>query len=163
MGRLTGWGRISLRFIAVLVAFAHLVMVSGCSQVVQLERDEVAQKGDLKNVTIRTKSGNIFYFENAAVFSDTLRGQAQETQRVYLEGGEISETTVDRNVRLALTDIEQLTVRERNWGKTGLLVLGALAVVGAIVLITSQVKDDDSTGGNGSGGKPPLPPVGPGP
>jgi hypothetical protein len=150
-------GEDSLRFIALLVAVAHLVMVSGCSQVVQIDRDEAVQQSDLKNVTIRTKSGDMLFFENAAVYSDSLRGFAQETKRVYLEGGEVSERVVEREARVALTDIEQLSLRKRNWGKTALLVLGAAAVVGAIVLITSQSDDPVDPGDGSGGGKPPLP------
>ena len=146
-----------MRILAVLVAVAHLVMVSGCSQVVQLDRGEIADKEELKNVTIRTKSGDIYFFEHADVFSDSLRGHAQETKRVYLEGGEVSERVIELDTRVALTDIEQLSVQKRSWGKTLLLVAGAAAVVGAIVLITSQSEDPVDPGDGSGGGKPPLP------
>jgi hypothetical protein len=152
-------GEASLRVISILVAVAHLVMVSGCSQVVQVDRGEVAQSDELKNVTVRTAGGDIYFFEEAVVYSDSLRGLAQETKRVYLEGGEVSERVIELPARIAIEDIEQLSVRQRSWGKTLLLIAGAAAVVGAIVLITSQSDEPTDPGDGSGGGKPPLPPV----
>ena len=124
-----------------------------------MERGDVASQDELKNVTIRTRTGELFYFDSAVVFGDSLRGKAQETQTVYLEGGGVSELSVDRTVKVSVDDIEQMTIRKTNWGKTALLFLGVVGGVALITLAASSGGDDPVDPGDGSGGGKPPPPA----
>jgi hypothetical protein len=123
--------------------------------VTQVPREEWTQSGKLDDATIRTRGGEVYYFEHAAFAGDTLRGFAQETRTVFLEGGEVQEVVEAHEVKLAVAEIEQMTVRRRDWKKGGLWALAAAGVAGAIAIVAGS--DDDPAGGGGSGGGKPPP------
>ena len=145
-----------MRVISLLVGTSLLFSTTGCSQIIQLSTEDVVSQDEIKNITLRTRTGEVYYFEKATVRADSLIGQAQETRTVYLEGGETSEISINRNVVLALDHIEQMQTRKRNYGQTALIVLGALAIAAGIVLLASSSgQSDDGEGGGSGGGKPP--------
>ena len=67
------WSALMLAILAaasVFVAVSQLFLASGCSQVIHMERGDVASQDELKNVTIRTRTGELFYFDSAVVFGN---------------------------------------------------------------------------------------------
>jgi hypothetical protein len=130
-----------------------LVPQTGCSRVQQVPREEWVGSGTIDEATVRTRSGEVYYFERASVAADTLHGFAQETRTVFLEGGEVQEVTEAREVHVPVADVEQMTVRRRDWKRGGLWALAAAGIAGAIAVVAGS--DDDVSGGGSGGGKPP--------
>lgn len=138
-----------MRVLRLAVAAVWLFTATGCSQVMLVPKSDAMRAGELKNATVRTRSGEVYYFERAAVSADSLCGLAQETRAVYLAGGELQEVTEERQVYLALEDVEQLSVSKRNWKRAGLWALGLAAAAGAIAVAADQNSGDASGGGYG--------------
>jgi hypothetical protein len=147
---------VELRVFRLLLAAVWLATTTGCSQAQLVAKADAMRAGELKNATVLTRTGETYFFERAAVTADSLSGFAQETRAVYLAGGELQEVTEDRQVYLALADVEQLSVAKRDWKRAGLWALGIAAVAGAIVVIAGQSSNDDASGGGD--GRPPKPP-----
>ena len=146
-----------MRFLSAVVAAAFLAASSGCSQVVQLAPTDLAAAQELKNLTVRTRTGEVYFFEKARVADANVSGYAQETKAVYMTGAQVEYLTDYRDVSLRLEQVEQATLRERNLGKT--LLLGGVLAAGltAIVLVAASSSASPSEGDGGGGGKPPLP------
>lgn len=145
-----------MRILSAVVAATAFFTLSGCSQVVQLEPSQISTESELKNLTVRTRTGEVYFFEEARVAGETVVGHAQETKAVYTTGAQVEYITEYRDVTLRIEQVEQATLRERNWGKT-LLFAGVLAgAITAIVLVASSSSADETNGGDG-GPKPPLP------
>jgi len=145
-----------VRVIRRLVAALYLVSATGCSQMVQVPKEDALRQKELKDATVRTRAGEVYTFETATVVGDSLSGTAQERRTVYLEDGETREVVEERSVRVALADVEDLSVRKRSWKRVGLWSLAAAGVAGAIAAAASQNSGSSSGGGSG-GGKPPGP------
>jgi hypothetical protein len=137
------------------MAAVVLASTTGCSQAMLVPKSDAMRAGELKDATVRTRTGEVYFFEHAAVTADSLSGFAQETRAVYLAGGELQEVTEDRQVHLALADVEQLSVTKRNWKRAGLWALAIAAVAGAIVLVADQSSSDAEGGGYAPPPKPP--------
>jgi hypothetical protein len=148
-----------MRFLSAGVALLTLFATTGCSQIVQLEPTDLAAAQEIKNLTIRTRTGEVYFFESARVAEETLSGFAQETKAVYVSGAQVEYVTDYRDVQLRVAQVEQATVRQRNWGKTALLVGVVAAGVAAVVLLATSSGSDESDSGDGGGGKPPLDPA----
>jgi hypothetical protein len=146
---------VGLRVLRLLVAAVWLATATGCSQVMLVPKADAMRAGELKNATVRTRTGEVFFFERAGVSADSLSGFAQETRAVYLAGGELQEVTEERQVYLALADVEQLSVAKRDWKRAGLWALGLAAAAGAIAVVAEQNSNSDTSGGNY--GTPPKP------
>ena len=144
-----------MRFLRVVMAALVLAGTTGCSQVALVPKSDAMRAGELTNATVRTRTGETFFFERAAVTADSLSGFAQETRAVYLAGGELQEVTEERQVHLALADVEQLSVTKRDWKRAGLWALGIAAVAGAIAVVADQSSSDASSGGYAPPPKPP--------
>lgn len=145
-----------MRVLRVLIALAILFSAGGCSQVTMVPKSDAAQARELKNATVRTRTGEVYYFDRAAVSADSLSGFAEETRTVYLTGGEMQEITQDRQVFLALDDVEQITVSKRDWTRAGLWALGIGAAVGVVAVVAAQNSPSDASGGGYA--PPPKPP-----
>jgi hypothetical protein len=139
-----------------VVAALYLLSATGCSQIVQVPKDDALRQKELKDATVRTRTGDVYFFETASVIGDSLSGTAQERRTVYLEDGDSREVVDERAVRVALTDVEDLSVRKKSWKRVGLWSLAAAGVAGAIAVAASQNSGTSSGGGSG-GGKPPGP------
>lgn len=144
-----------MRFLRAVMAALVLASTTGCSQVTLVPKSDAMRAGELTNATVRTRTGETFYFERATVSADSLSGFAQETRAVYLAGGELEEVTEDRQVHLALADVEQLSVTKRDWKRAGLWALGIAIVAGAIIVVADASSSDASGGGYAPPPKPP--------
>ena len=146
-----------MRILSAVVAAAVLSATSGCSQITQLQPSQLTTESELKNLTVRTRTGEVYFFETARVAGETLAGHAQETRAVYTSGAEVQYVTEYRDVSLRIAQVEQATVRERNWGKTILFAGVVAGVITAIVVVAASSSSSGDDGGDGGGGKPPLP------
>lgn len=144
-----------MRFLSWGVAAITLFAATGCSQVVQLETTDFTGAGELKNLTVRTRTGEVYFFETAQMAGETVAGYAQETKAVYVSGAEVEYVTDYRDVSLRVEQIEQATVRQRNWGKTVLLAGTLLVGVAVVVVAATSSGGQDPEPGDGGGPKPP--------
>ncbi len=138
----------------IILAAGYLVAATGCSQISEVPKSDAMRAGELKNATVRTRTGEVYFFERARVDADSLSGFAQERSTVYLPGGDVTEVTQDRQVYLALADVEQLTVQKRSWGHTGLWALVIGGAAGAVALVASQSNNSKPATGGGDGRPP---------
>ena len=140
-----------------LLAGIYLISATGCSQMVQLPQSEAASQKNLKDARVRTKTGEVYQFDNATASGDSLSGFANEERTVFLQGGEIQTVEEQKEVHLAFADIEDLSVKKRNWKRAGLWTLAAGALAGALAVASGQNNSptgDTGTSGGGKGGGP---------
>jgi hypothetical protein len=142
-----------VRAFHLLLAGSVLYGAAGCSQIRQVPTQDAFRAREVKDATVRTRTGETYFFEHADVASDTLRGYALEKRTVYLEGGEVQEVTEARRVELALSDVEQLSLKRRNWKKAGLWAIATAGAAGIVAVVSSQNSGGTPTGGGSGGGK----------
>jgi hypothetical protein len=134
-----------------LLAGLYLLTATGCSQMVQVPRDQALRDGSLRDATVRTRTGEVYYFDRATASGDSLSGFATAERTVFLEGGEIQTVEEQKEVHLAFGDIEDLSVKKRNWKRAGLWTLAAAGVAGALAVVSNQTSGGGDTGGSGGG------------
>jgi hypothetical protein len=140
-----------VRWIRFLVAAAVVISATGCSQVRLLPKADAMREGELEEATVRTRTGEVYFFEHVQVSADSLSGYAQERRTVYLPEGEIREVTEEREVLLALEDVEQITVVKRDWKRAGMWALIVGGVAGGLAITAGQSSGDDNASGGGDG------------
>ncbi len=138
----------------ILLAIAVLAASTGCSQVRTVPMADLSQKGEVRDATVRTKSGEVYYFERARVAADTLSGFAQERRTVYLPGGDVQEVAEEHQVYVPVADVEQLSVKTHSWGRAGLWALTLGGVVGALAFVMGQSSQSSGQSGGGNYGPP---------
>ncbi|HEV8480877.1 MAG TPA: hypothetical protein VGR66_08780 [Candidatus Eisenbacteria bacterium] len=146
-----------MKVLRMLLAGSFLIATTGCSQMVQVPQNQAASLGTLKDAHVRTKTGEVYQFDLASVRGDSLSGYANEERTVFLEGGEIQTVEEQKAVHLAFADIEELTVKKRNWKRAGLWTLAAGAVAGGLAIASGQNSPpsaDANSSGGGKGGGP---------
>lgn len=140
-----------------LLAGIYLVTATGCSQMVHVPQTEAISQHTLKDAHVRTKTGEVYQFDTATAANDSLSGFANEERTVFLTGGEIQTVEEQKEVHLAFADIEDLSVKKRNWKRAGLWTLAAAGVAGALAVASGQNNaptGDTGTSGGGKGGGP---------
>jgi hypothetical protein len=138
----------------VVLAAAYLAAAAGCTTIREIPTADAVHLGSLKGATVRTRTGEVYYFDRARVAADTLSGLAQERRSVFLAGGDVQEVTEEHQVYVALADIEQLTVAQRDWKRAGLWALVIGGGAGAIGVAAAQNSGNSATQGGGFGTKP---------
>ncbi len=144
-----------MRALSAFVAAATLFATSGCSQIVQLETADLRGATEWKNLTVRTRTGEVYFFEKARFADDTLAGYAQETKAVYVTGAQVEYITDYRDIALRVDQVEQATLRERNWGKTALFAGVLAGAITAIVIVAASSASGDDSSSSGGNPKPP--------
>jgi len=148
-----------VKVLRVLLAGSLVIATTGCSQMVQVPQNQAASLGTLKDAHVRTKTGEVYEFDVAAVRGDSLSGYANEERTVFLEGGEIQTVEEQKEVHLAFADIEEVKIKKRNWKRAGLWTLAAGAVAGGLAIAsgssTPPAPDANSSGGGKGGGPTP--------
>jgi hypothetical protein len=134
-----------------------MAAATGCTTIREIPTADAVHLGSLKGATVRTRTGEVYYFEQAHVAADSLSGFAQERRSVFLAGGDVQEVTEEHQVYLALADIEQLTVAKRDWKRAGLWALVIGGGAGAIGVAAAQNSGNSTQSGGGFGGKPGTP------
>jgi hypothetical protein len=140
-----------------LLAGIYLITATGCSQMVHVPQTEAISSGTLKDAHVRTKTGETYEFDTATARSDSLSGYATEERTMFLQGGEIQTVEEQKVVHLAFADIEDLSVKKRNWKRAGLWTLAAAGIAGALAIASGQNSPpptDSNSGGGKSGGGP---------
>ena len=140
-----------MKVFRMLFAGLYLLTATGCSQMVQVPRDQALRDGDLRDATVRTRTGEVYYFDRATASGDSLSGFATAERTVFLEGGEIQTVEEQKEVHLAFSDIEDLSVKKRNWKRAGLWGLAAAGVAGALAVVSNQNSSGGDGGGSGGG------------
>lgn len=136
-----------------LLAGLYLLTATGCSQMIQVPRDQAMRAGTLRDAHVRTRTGETYYFDRATAGPDSLAGFAIVEKTVFLEGGEIQDVEEQREVHLAYADIEDLAIKKRNWKRAGLWTLAAAGVAGALAVVSNQTSGSNDANASG-GGKP---------
>src|SRR5215831_21380271 len=102
---------------------------------VQVPQNQAASLGNLRDAHVRTKTGEVYEFDTAKASADSLSGYATEERTVFLAGGEIQTVEEQKEVHLAFADIEDLSVKKRNWKRAGLWTLAAAGIAGTLAIV----------------------------
>lgn len=118
------------RGLRVLVALSWLV-VSGCTTLREIPREEYARAEERKRVEVDTQDGQHYEFEFARFGSDTLTGYRQRDTE-----GEFEEYAT---LAIPLEAITRLAARRVDWYRTGLL--GGAAISAIVLAALARHKD----------------------
>ena len=145
-----------MKVFRVLAVGIYLITATGCSQMVQVPQNQATSLGTLHDAHVRTKTGEVYQFDSATAAGDSLSGYATEERTMFLAGGEVQTVEEQKEVHLAFADIEDLSVKKRNWKRAGLWALAAGAIAGGLAIASgsSPAPAGDSSSGGGKGGGP---------
>jgi hypothetical protein len=129
---------------AMALTLSTLLLLSGCSTLREIPRDELADQPEQKDVVVQMKNGERRAFDSARFGPDSLWGFNQSE-----ESGDVPELTT---TPMSLNDVTEVAIRHLDWYKTSLGVGAALGVALAVVL---SARSQSQTGGDGTPVKPP--------
>ena len=127
---------------ACIAASGLWLLGTGCTALREIPRGEYAALPERKDVRIHTRDGLVYEFDYARILSDSLVGFRRRDVEGSLEDF--------ASHRVALEDIDQLSVRGVDWYRTGLVGGGALvAIVIGGLSAAGRNKSDQPTSGGG--------------
>ena len=119
---------------------------AGCTSLKEIPRGEFQLKPERERVRVVTVDGLVYEFDYARVAADSLYG----FRRREVEGSVDDFSTIGMRIE----DVERVSIRRVDWGRTSLIGGGVMAVLVAVGLAKAN---GDNGGGSGGGGKGPIP------
>ena len=119
------------KYIVFVLIPSLLIQLYGCYSMQEISKDDMAEFKEGGDLIVSTKDSTIYFFEesNYHISTDSIYGKG------YSKFSDAPDFKIVNKGAVALTNIKTIQQEDLNLTTTGLLIVGILAVVIALLLI----------------------------